>query len=279
MRHKLTAMLLLACCSLACAGDDATDAEYAARMASEHTEDVPVAAAAAGDPGEDGVAAGEVTYWPGAEVSGYLARPGGSVRGGVIVIQEWWGLNDNIRTMARRLAQEGYVALAVDLYEGGVATSRDEAMALMSKAGEQPERLEENLRAAHNYLKSTGGVSTVGSIGWCFGGGWSLRAAILLGDELDAAVIYYGRVVTDDELASVGAPVLGHFGSQDQGIPLEGVRAFESRMHDLGKEAEVHVYEGAEHAFANPSGTRYDQGAADEAWGRTLEFFATHLGG
>ena len=84
----------------------------------------------------------------------------------------------------------------------------------------------------------------MGSVGWCFGGGWSLRAAILLGDELDAAVVYYGRVVTDDELASIDAPVLGHFGGEDQGIPIEGVRAFEARMQDLGKVVTVHVYDG-----------------------------------
>ncbi len=144
---------------------------------------------------------------------------------------------------------------------------------------DQSERLEENLRAAHTYLRSLAGIGKVGSVGWCFGGGWSLRTAVMLGDELDAAVIYYGRVVTDDTLATVGAPVLGHFGSEDQGIPIDGVRAFEARMQDLAKEATIHVYEGANHAFANPSGTRYDAEAAELAWNRTLEFFAAHLGG
>ncbi|MDH3402069.1 MAG: dienelactone hydrolase family protein [Acidobacteriota bacterium] len=275
--RTVAVVLSLTTFALACAAGQDSDAEYAARMAAEHEGDEPVAAAAAGDQAA-AVATEEVAYWPGTEVEGYLARPAaGAARGGILVIQEWWGLNDNIRTMARRFAEEGYVALAVDLYEGGVAETRDEAMALMGKATEQPGRLEENLRAAHAYLRAAG-VDSIGAVGWCFGGGWALRTAILLGDELDAAVVYYGRVVTDDELAAIGAPVLGHFGSEDGGIPIAGVRAFEARMQDLGKEVTVYVYEGADHAFANPSGTRYDAAAAELAWDRTLDFFAAHVG-
>jgi carboxymethylenebutenolidase len=279
MSRNIPILLLTLCIAVSCSADETTDADYAARMAREHADDQPTPGAAGGDPGHRGVTASTVDYWPGSEVTGYLAQPAeGPVRGGIIVIQEWWGLNDNIRTMARRFAQEGYAALAVDLYEGRVATSSDEAMDLMRSAMEESERLEENLRAAHAYLESAAGVTTVGSVGWCFGGGWSLRTAILLGDELEAAVIYYGRVVSDEQLATIGAPVLGHFGSEDRGIPLDGVRAFESRMHDLEKNVTVHVYDGANHAFANPSGTRYDEAAATEAWERTLEFFAAHLG-
>ncbi|MCZ6726019.1 MAG: dienelactone hydrolase family protein [Acidobacteria bacterium] len=277
-----TVLILLLTCGVAvgCAAGEGTGADYRERMEREHADDRPTPGAAAGDPARQGVTAADVAYWPGAEIMGYLAQPAaGPARGGIIVIQEWWGLNDNIRTMARRFAQQGYAALAVDLYEGNVATTSDEARGLMRHAMERSERLEENLRAAHAYLESATGVATVGSVGWCFGGGWSLRTAILLGDELDAAVIYYGRVVSDDQLATIGAPVLGHFGSEDRGIPLEGVRAFESRMHDFDKEITVHIYEGANHAFANPSGTRYDEDAATQAWTRTLEFFAVHLDG
>ena len=280
MLRTLVISLFLLTGTLGCAteaGND--DADYAARMAREHAGDQPIAAAAAGDSALADVSAEDVDYWPGKEVSGYLARPAdGSSRGGIIVIQEWWGLNDNIRTMARRFAQQGYVALAVDLYEGGLATTRDEAMALMSTASEQPERLKDNLRAAHAYLEALE-AGKIGSVGWCFGGGWSLQAAISLGEELDAAVIYYGRVVSDSQLATIDAPVLGHFGSEDSGIPIEGVRAFESRMHDFGKAVTIHVYEGANHAFANPSGGRHDAAAAELAWSRTLDFFAAHLGG
>lgn len=275
--RNLLAFLLIAIGSLGCAADKSLDADYAARMAQEHEGDTPVPGAAAGDPARE-VTAEDVSYWPDESVTGYVARPAGEPRGGIIVIQEWWGLNDNIRTMARRLAEEGYLALAVDLYEGEVATNRDEARTLVTAAMENSDRLKENLRAAHAWLASAG-AGSVGTIGWCFGGGWSLNSAIMLGGELDAAVIYYGRVVTDGQLASIGAPVLGHFGSADGGIPIEGVRAFEARMQDLGKAVTVHVYEGANHAFANPSGTRYDEPAATQAWERTLAFFAAHLGG
>jgi carboxymethylenebutenolidase len=195
----------------------------------------------------------------------------------VIVIQEGWGLNDNIRAMARRLAAEGYVALAVDLYEGQVAEESARARELMSAAMERAESLEDNLRQAHRYLGEQGAES-IGVIGWCFGGGWSLRTALLLPDEIDATVIYYGRLVTDSEqLAALESPILGLFGSEDQGIPLESVREFESVLESLGKDAAIHVYEGANHAFANPSGTRYNADAAEDAWKKTLEFFTANL--
>ena len=213
-------------------------------------------------------------------MSGYLARPRNAAGApGVIVIHEWWGLNENIESMARQLAGEGYLALAVDLYGGEVASDRDGARALATAARENPAPLEENLKQAYAYLGSLG-ASKVGSIGWCFGGGWSLQAALLLPGELDAAVIYYGRVITDrDKLAVLTAPVLGHFGSEDRGIPIDGVREFEAVLGELGKDASIHVYEGANHAFANPSGTRYDAAAAEQAWERTLAFFAETLKG
>jgi carboxymethylenebutenolidase len=140
--------------------------------------------------------------------------------------------------------------------------------------------LEENLRQAHAYLEGTLGAPRVGTIGWCFGGGWSLATALLLPDKIDATVIYYGRLVTDPEkLRPLAMPILGHFGSLDQGIPVAGVRAFEKALKDLGKEVEIHVYEGADHAFANPSGGRYQAEAATDAWGKTVAFFARHLAG
>ena len=118
----------------------------------------------------------------------------------------------------------------------------------------------------------------VGSVGWCFGGGWSLRTGLLLGDDLDAAVIYYGRPVTDPaELAPLTAPVLGIFGELDGGIPVESVREFEAAMKKAGKAASIHIYPDADHAFANPSGTRYNEEAADDAWQKTLAFFDEHL--
>ena len=181
--------------------------------------------------------------------------------------------------MARQLAGEGYLALAVDLYGGEVASDRDGAYALMQAAMTDPEALKDNLRQAHAYLTAQG-AAKVGSIGWCFGGGWSLQTALALPGELDAAVIYYGRVVTErDQLATLTTPILGHFGSEDQGIPIDGVREFEKLLGELAKNASIHVYDGADHAFANPSGTRYQAEAAEQAWQRTLTFFGQHLKG
>ena len=269
------AALLLLIASSSFAADD-----YLARMEQEHAGDSPVASPAAQQDPAGRVVSNTVTYGhlDGENIDGYFARPeGAGPFPGVIVIQEWWGLNDNIRSMADRLAGEGYMALAVDLYEGEVATDREGAMKLATAARDQPERLEDNLRQAAKYLKGFGATS-IGSIGWCFGGGWSLRTGLLLGDDLDAAVIYYGRVITDPaELAPLTAPVLGLFGELDGGIPVESVREFESAMKEAGKSASIHIYPGANHAFANPSGQRYDDEAATDAWAKTLAFFGEHL--
>lgn len=265
-------LLLVLAAGAANAGD--AEKQYADAMAREHAGDVPVAAAAGGTPARD--IGGEDVEFAGGR--GYLARPAGQPRAGLIVIHEWWGLNEHIREMSRRLAAEGYLALAVDLYEGEVAEDAGQARELMSAAMSDRERIDEHLKAAFRWLREQGGVAQVGSIGWCFGGALSLRTAILLPDELDATVIYYGRLVTDPkQLAPLRMPILGIFGGQDRGIPLETVLEFENTLQALGKEAEIVVFENADHAFANPSGTRYQPEAAADAWRRTLEFLAESL--
>jgi carboxymethylenebutenolidase len=119
----------------------------------------------------------------------------------------------------------------------------------------------------------------VASLGWCFGGGWSLNTALLFPADLDAAVIYYGQVTDDeDRLSALDVPILGLFGSEDRGIKVESVRRFEEALERLGKDYEIHVYEGAGHAFANPSGNNYNAGYAEDAWTRTLGFLGAHLG-
>lgn len=247
---------------------------YTEAMAREHAGDVPVAGAAAGPAAQD-VSGEVVDYGPG---RGYLARPAGLARGGIIVIHEWWGLNDNIREMSNRLAEAGYLALAVDLYEGDVASDATEARGLMSALMADASRADAHLRAAFDWLKGEGGVTRVASLGWCLGGALSLRAAMILPEELDAAVIYYGRLETDPaRLAPLMMPILGIFGGQDRGIPLESVRAFETALQVLGKDAEIVVYDDADHAFANPSGTRYEPEAAADAWARTLRFLEENL--
>lgn len=254
-------------------------AGYAARMAVLHEGDEPEASPAATLEPRVPVETEEVTYVEGG-APGYLARPAAAEGPlpGLVVIHEWWGLNDNIRAMTRRLAGEGYTALAVDLYGGGVAEDREGAMALMRDAMSSPEEAIANLEAAARYLEQSQGAPRLGVIGWCFGGGWSLQASIALGDDLDATVIYYGRLVTDEaELRKIASPVLGLFGAEDRGIPVASVEQFEETLGSLGKDVEVYVYEGADHAFANPSGTRYEADAAEDAWAKTVAFLAEHL--
>ena len=270
----LAAMMLLA----ACADDD-----YADRMAQEHADDAPTASAATTGADALDVAAEEVVYATveGEPVTGYLARPAGAevdARPGLLVIHEWWGLNDNIRAMTRRLADQGYSALAVDLYGGRVAQTPDSARAIMQAAMGREAQLTDNLTQAYEYLVTQQQAPRVGALGWCFGGGWSLRTALALPERLDAVVVYYGEPVTDrDRLATLEMPVLGIFGAEDRGIPVDRVREMEQALQDLGKDALILVYEGVGHAFANPSGDNYDPTAAQGAWESTTAFLARHL--
>jgi carboxymethylenebutenolidase len=260
----------------------AADADYAARMAREHAADRPAPSPAAQAEPSAPIRSQSVEYAvvSGKPVTGYLAYPA-SAEGGlpaVLVFHEWWGLNANIKSMADQLAGQGYVALAVDLYGGQVAETPEAARALLERAMADRDAMGQNLRLAHAYLRDQVKATRVGTIGWCFGGGVSLRAGLLLADHLDAVVIYYGHVGSDpSELRALQAPVLGMFGGADQGIPLESVRAFESTLRELGKSVEIHVYENAGHAFANPSGKAYDATAAADAWQKSLAFLARHL--
>jgi carboxymethylenebutenolidase len=196
----------------------------------------------------------------------------------VIMIHEWWGLNDNVRAMADRLAGEGYIVLAVDLFGGSTAETPEQARQQMLRVVENPERANENLRQAHEFVAQTAGAPRIGSLGWCFGGGWSLNAAMLFPEDLDAAVIYYGQVTDDvDKLLPIGAPILGLFGAEDQGISVASVRRFEDALERLRKNHTIHVYPGADHAFANPTGNNYNAEAAEDAWQKTLEFLDLHL--
>ncbi|MBI2569148.1 MAG: dienelactone hydrolase family protein [Candidatus Schekmanbacteria bacterium] len=278
----------LALPALVRADEAATDA-YVEAMMKEHATDSPVAGAsrsAADDLHADsGFAIAEekaITFGDakgGAQVSGYLVWPAGApVRSGIIVIHEWWGLNDHIRVMARALAQHGYGALAVDLYGGKTATAPEEAKSLMAAAMADESKTLARLQAAAELLREQRGVERLGVIGWCFGGGWALRTGLSLGSQASAVVMYYGRLVDDEAtLAGMQAPLLGVFAEQDGGIPVAAVRRFEAALGKLGKTAEIKVYPGVDHAFANPSGNRFNAPAATDAWERTLAFFARHL--
>ena len=195
----------------------------------------------------------------------------------LIVIHEWWGLNDSIRAMADRLAGEGYMVLAIDLYGGKTADTSGVARELMLEVVEDPETAKANIRAAYEFLELAG-APRIGSLGWCFGGGWSLSAAQLFTDDLDASVIYYGQVTGDeDRLRPVSAPILGIFGADDGGIKVESVEAFRDALENLRKEHEIHIYPGVGHAFANPTGKNYSADAAEDAWAKTLNFLQRHL--
>ena len=197
----------------------------------------------------------------------------------LIVIHEWWGLNEGVRAMADRLAGEGYIVLAVDLFGRKTAGNPTEARALMLEVLENPEPANENLRQAYQFVDQTAGAPRVGVLGWCFGGGWALNAAMLLPKELDATVIYYGQVTADQEkLAAIDMPILGLFAENDRGIPVENVREFEEALEALDKNHEIIVYPDVGHAFANPSGNNYDAEAAQMAWEKTLSFLDGHLG-
>ena len=291
MRNLLGLALVTALLAVGCAlfnpslsGQTPTDGQSSA-MAELHKDDVPIASPAAKDVAPDAVTTEDVTYGTldGIPFNGYLAKPAdvSSPLPGLIVIQEWWGLNDNIRTMTRRLAAEGYTALAVDLYDGEVAENRDQAKTLVQAAIQNSERLTQNVVAAYGYLTDEQQSPTVGTIGWCFGGTWSLNTALALPTELDATVIYYGGQISTDPatLEPLQMPIQGHFGALDSSPSPETVQAFETALTDLGKETEIYVYEGANHAFANPSGTRYNAEAADLAWQRTTAFLKQHLQG
>lgn len=197
---------------------------------------------------------------------------------GLIVIHEWWGLTDGVRAMADRIAAEGYVVLAVDLFGGQSTRSPADARALMVKVVENPDLAEENIRQAYQFLVDSGQAPRIGALGRDFGGGWALNAAMLFPGALDAVVIYYGQLIADEaRLAPVEAPVLGLYGGSDRSIPLESVRSFERVMENLGKNYEIEIYPDAKHAFADPESPNYDAELAEQAWARMLGFLDFHL--
>ena len=212
----------------------------------------------------------------GGMAKGVLAMPAKTPAPTVLLIHEWWGLNDQIKSMAAEFAKQGYIALAIDLYGGKVATDSGGARALMKAV--DGKIATEHVKTTADWLRAhKDATGKVGSVGWCFGGGWSLNCA--LATPVDATVIYYGNVKkSSDQLASLKGPVLGHFATDDKWINKVMVEGFEAQMKKAGKtDLAVHWYE-ANHAFANPTSARYDEADAALAWKRTLAFYKKHLG-
>ena len=196
----------------------------------------------------------------------------------LVVIHEWWGLNDWVKEQASKLADQGYVTLAIDLYRGKVATTPDEAHEIMR--GVPEDRANRDLLAASSYLRAQKNVDPkrVGSIGWCMGGGYSLNLA-LNDPKLKAAVINYGHLAADEAtLKKINAAILGIFGGQDRGIPPADVNKFETQLKALGKTAEIHIFPDAGHGFENPVNKQaYRAEDAGQAWKLTVDFLAKNL--
>lgn len=282
----LSMLLLVAGCENSGSGDapaeNQAELDNVEAMAREHADDSTEPSEAAQIAPQQAVISERLPYGEiGDElVYGHFVFPADMVEPlpAVIVIHEWWGLNDNVRAMADRLAAEGYIVLAVDLYGGETATSASGARQHMLGVVENPEVAQENIRNAYEFVSEVAGAPNIGSLGWCFGGGWSLNTALLFPDELDAAVIYYGQVTADEEvLRPLEVPILGLFGGADTGISVASVREFESALERLRKDYDIHIYPQAEHAFANPTGDAYNAAAAEDAWTRTLEFLGRNL--
>jgi len=211
----------------------------------------------------------------GKTVSAALALPAAAPAPAVMLVHEWWGLNDQIKSVAAELAKLGYLALAIDLFAGQVAKTPDEAKALIG--GVDAAVATDTVKSWVSWLKkdvrATGKVAT---IGWCFGGGWSLNASLAV--PVDGTIVYYGNVAKQAaELGPLVGPVLGHFAEKDQWINRAMVDGFSAEMKTAGKTLEAHWYD-ADHAFANPTGGRYDEADAALAWQRTTEFLKRTIG-
>lgn len=231
-----------------------------------------------------------VNYFEGA--TGYLVYPVSSEKGqstnetklpAVIMIHENKGLNDHIKNMANLLAQQGYVVLAADLFKGEVVTEQNDSRRLTQVVRSNPENAINNLQAAVEYASSLPNVdpSRIASMGWCFGGGQSLQLALNSQDHpLAATIIYYGSaLVTDNSnLSKIKWPVLGVFGDQDRGIPVEKVNEFKATLDEVGVPNEIYIYKGVGHAFANPSGDNYAPTETQDAWEKTVAFLKKYLG-
>ena len=207
--------------------------------------------------------------------TGVIAMPDKLPAPTVLLIHEWWGLNDQIKSMAAQFAKQGYIAVAIDLYEGRVASDAAKARQYMRET--DADLATSQLKAMANFLRThKDSTGKLGTIGWCFGGGWSLNCSTAT--PVDATVIYYGNVKKSaDQLATLKGPVLGHFATKDNWINKVMVEQFEREMKKAGKnDLTVHWYE-ANHAFANPTGSRYDEKDAALAWQRTLDFYKKHL--
>lgn len=214
------------------------------------------------------------------KVNAYLALPEGEgTHPAIILVHEWWGLNDWVKGQADRFAKLGYVALAVDLYKGQVAKDDETAHQLMS--GLVDEEAIALLRAGADFLRGRADIraNAIGVIGWCMGGKYAIRLAAAE-PGVRAVVMYYGAPITDETaIRGIQAAVLGNFGAEDKGPSPAQVRAFEKALRKAGKKVDFKIYPGAGHAFANENNPwgGYRPAAAKDAWARTTAFLKREL--
>ncbi len=225
--------------------------------------------------------AGSIVTFPNgeAEVCGYLAQPeGDGPFPAVLVIHEWYGLSDWVKSCADRLADQGYLALAVDLYDGRLAQDAGEAHELMRAL--DPQEGVAKLQAGAEFLKTrpVSNAEDLGVIGWCMGGMYS-RLISQASEAIGPTVICYGSIVSDPEQIAPmkSKPVLGIFGAEDRGIPTADVRDYFQMLGSDGEMADVYIYDDAGHAFMRPGGRSYVEGSANDAWNRIESFFAKYL--
>jgi carboxymethylenebutenolidase len=244
----------------------------------------PISHAAQVDPNDPGLTSSEIKYASpdGTAIGGYLTRSKVDVaRPAVVVIHGWDGINDHVRDVARRIAKAGYVALAPDLLsrQGGTSSFSSSEAAIAAGRKLDDEMITKDLTGGINYLKGQSfvGANKIGVVGFCWGGGKALLFTTRSKD-LAASVIYYGGNPANLEDANnITAPVLGHYGGDDERI-TSAVPQLVDAMKQYGKSFEYKVYPGAPHGFnSDMSPANYREDAAKEAWGRTLEFFNKHL--
>ena len=225
---------------------------------------------------------GEMITFPsnGSEGQGYVAMPSSGSGPGVVVIQEWWGLVPHIRDVCDRFAAAGFVALAPDLYRGKQVSEPDEAGKEMMAL--QLDRAAQDMSGAVDEVKRRSSGDKVGVVGFCMGGGLALVLATQRSDVVDACVAFYGLIPWPEaqpDFSKLSGAVLAHVAGDDEYFSPEAARALEEQLHELGKTAEFHVYEGADHAFFNDTRPEvYDAGASATAWTRTIDFLHTRLG-
>jgi len=273
-------MGLIAIATLALIAASCNRDEQSKQLADEHADHTTAASSTTSTTTAPPAAARSDELVRFGDASGYLALPSSAdaKKPAIIVIQEWWGVDDWVREQTARFADQGYVALAPDLYRGRKTSSPDEAHELAR--GLPRDRAMADLKAAIDYLSTRPDVDPthIGVIGWCMGGGYALELATT-DPRVKATVVNYGSLVTDPAaITRITGQILGNFGGADRGIPVEDVKAFGAKLTMYGKLGDIKIYDGAGHAFMNPNNKEgYNEAAAKDAQGRIDRFFGRTL--